>query len=172
MKELSRIPELHPSQRGWFAEALRQEMEENPRIVLVTGDLGYKMLDKIRDQFPERVVNVGAAEQTMLGVAVGLAMHRAIPVVYSITNFLLYRGFETIRNYIDHEQIPVKLIGGGRDKDYAHDGYSHWSEDAKKIMDAAFPNIVQVWPETKEQIPDMLKEVLTNGKPTFVSLRR
>jgi transketolase len=50
-------------------------------------------------------------------------------VVYSITPFVLYRPFEWIRNYLDHEKIPVKLVGGGRDKDYGYLGFSHWAEE-------------------------------------------
>lgn len=157
--------------RGWFAFELHKKMLEDDRIWVVTGDLGYGVLDKIRRDFPERFINAGTAEQAMLGICVGLALQGKIPVAYSITTFLLYRPFEVIRNYINHENIPVKLIGSGRDKDYSHDGISHWSHDAKSLLDT-LKNIVQVWPQEKEEIPKIIDEVLHNGKPTFLSLRR
>jgi len=146
-------------------------MEKNPKIFLICCDLGYKVFDEHFRAFPERCINTGAAEQAAMGIAVGLALEGKIPFIYSITNFVLYRPFETVRNYLDHEQIPVKILAAGRDKDYAHDGYSHQSEDAKKILDT-LPNIVQFWPEDKQEIPDILKETMRNNLPTFISLRR
>ncbi len=104
--------------RKYFSELLYNEMAVNPDIVLLTGDLGYGLWNKIRLDFKSRFYNVGSSEQLMLGMASGMAMEGKIPIVYSITPFLLYRPFEFIRNYVDHEKLPVKLVGGGRDKDY------------------------------------------------------
>ena len=159
------------SMRGWFAYELYQQMKENKDIWLVVGDLGYKMLDSIRDDFPERFVNVGAAEQTMVGVAIGLAEMGKIPFVYTTTTFLLYRPFETIRNYINREEIPVRLVGSGRDREYGSDGPTHWSEDAEEVVNL-FGNIKQHWPETKEEIPQLLKTVIKDNSPCFISLKR
>lgn len=157
--------------RRTFADELQKQMKLNPKIWVLTGDLGYKMWDKIRDDFPDRFLNCGAAEQAMMDIACGLALCGEIPFVYSITTFLLYRPFETIRTYINHEKLNVKLIAGGRDKDYVHDGISHWSEDAKQILNT-LPNIRQYWPETKEEIPSILDKMLKSNLPDFISLRR
>ena len=126
--------------RKSLVEELLKQMELNDKIWCLTGDLGYKLLDPIRDKFPDRFVNCGASEFSMVGVAVGVAKMGKIPFVYSITPFLIYRAFEMIRNYVDHEKIPVKLLGGGRDNDYHIDGFSHDSSDAKQIMNT-FKNI-------------------------------
>lgn len=168
---LSALMKRHNSMRGWFAYELYQHMKTNKDIYLVVGDLGYKVFDAHFADFPERCINAGAAEQAMMGIAVGLALEGKIPVVYSISTFLLYRPFETIRNYINHESIPVKLIGSGRNKDYAHDGFSHWSEDDVKVMEL-FPNIVAWWPIDEELIPAAVEDLLTNGKPTYLNLKR
>ena len=157
--------------RGWFAYELLVHMMKNDNIYLLTGDLGYGVFDIIRDNFPDRFINCGAAEQAMMGIAVGLALEGKIPFVYSITTFLLYRPFETIRNYVNHEQIPVRLIGSGRDRDYEHDGFSHWSEDAFGIL-SDFPDIQVHWPIKKEAIPGIVKEMIETNKPAFLSLRR
>lgn len=161
----------HESQRGYFAHALHKQMAKDQSIWMVTGDLGYGMLDAIKEDYPERFINVGAAEQTMLGVSVGLAMSGKKPFTYSITPFLLYRGYETIRNYIDHEQIPVRLVGGGRDMDYAHDGFSHWACDDAEVI-ARFKNICGIWPETKEELPDLVEAMVECNKPWYLNLRR
>ena len=161
----------HESQRGFFAYELYEQMKENKDIVLITGDLGYRMFDAIRDEFPDRFFNVGASEQAMIGIAVGMAYEKKIPVVYSITNFLLYRPFEFIRNYINKEKLHIILAGGGRDKDYLHDGFTHWSEDAKQVL-KCFPNIKQLWPETNEEAAIALDQGLEEKSPLFISLTR
>ena len=161
----------HDSQRGWFAYELFRQMSKNKDVWLLTGDLGYGMFDSIRNNFPNRFINVGAAEQSLLGIATGLALEGKVVFVYSITPFLLYRGFETIRNYINREKIPVKLIGGGRDRDYEHDGFSHWAEEDRKVM-RIFNNIKSYWPETKEEIPSLVKDMVKTKKPYYINLTR
>lgn len=162
----------HDSMRGWFAYELYQHMKENKDIVLIVGDLGYKVFDAHFADFPDRCINTGAAEQAMMGIACGLAMEGKIPFVYSITPFLLYRPFETIRTYINHEKIPVRLVGSGRDKDYHIDGYSHDATDADDIL-KTMRNINELWPMSKEQIPAMVKQmVLDDTRPYFISLKR
>lgn len=99
--------------RKLLADLLLKEMEINPDIYLITGDLGYGLWDKIRDKFKDRFYNVGSSEMVMMGMGIGLAMDGKIPFVYSITPFALYRPFEMIRNYMNHESIPVKILGGG-----------------------------------------------------------
>lgn len=157
--------------RGEFGYELYKAMADDPDIFLVVGDLGYGLFDPHKEDFPDRFLNCGAAEQAMMGIAVGLALEGKKPFVYSITTFLLYRPFETIRNYINYEKIPVRLVGGGRDKDYAHDGFSHWSEDAEDVL-KLFKNIQGLNPQEKEDIPHMTKMMVEEDRPWFISLRR
>jgi len=154
-----------------FAHDIHSAMEKNKRIIIVTGDLGYRMWDQVRKDFPDRFINVGAAEQTLIGLSVGFALEGLIPIVYSITPFLLYRPFETIRNYLNHEKIPVKLIGSGRDRDYSHDGFSHWAEEDKKVMNI-FNNITACWPETADEISKIIPKMLHDKKPWYINLKR
>lgn len=161
----------HESQRGYFSYELFERMAENDKIVVITGDLGYGQFDAIRDTYPDRFFNVGASEQAMMGIAIGMAYEGKIPVVYSITNFLLYRPFEWLRNYVNKEKLHIILAGGGRDRDYTHDGFTHWSEDAKQVLEC-LPNIDQLWPETKEEASIALDQALENKNPLFISLKR
>ena len=148
---------------------LHSEMAANENIYLLTGDLGYGLWDKIKIDYPDRFINFLSSEQLMLGAASGMALEGKIPVVYSITPFLLYRPFEWIRNYLDHEGISVKLVGGGRDRDYGYLGFSHWGEEDIDIL-SNFKNIQLMKPvELDWQI---LKTFLYSDKPTYLNLKR
>ena len=162
---------LHDSLRGHFGFELYKQMAKDERILIVTADLGYGLFDLHKNDYPDRFLNVGAAEQVAMGVAIGLAETGKIPFIYSITTFLLYRPFELIRNYINHENIHVKIIGSGYGHDYSHDGFSHWPDDQEEIL-KAFPNILTHFPQTKEEIPGLVEEVVSNQKPTYINLRR
>lgn len=170
MKKLS-VKYKHNSLRGWFVYELYNQMVKNKNIWVLTGDLGYKMFDLIKRDFPDRFINVGAAEQSMMGIAIGLALEGKIPFVYSITPFLIYRPFETLRNYVHHEKIPVRLVASGRGTDYKHDGISHWAQEDKKIM-SILKNINARWPDFNEDIPALVKEMVTEDKPWYINLRR
>ncbi len=156
--------------RKTFTNLLYEEMKVNKDIYLLTGDLGFNLFEKIRDDFPDRFINVGVAEQVLIGAGIGLALKNKIGVCYSITPFL-YRGFEFIRNYANHENIPLKLVGGGIEKDYGNLGSSHHSDDIYDVMNI-FPNIEQFYPKKEELNVEYVKNFLYNGKPSFIGLRR
>lgn len=149
-----------------FAKQLYQIMSNDANVILITGDLGYGMFDKIRDDFPEQYYNVGAAEHSMLAMAVGLAIEKKIPIVYSITPFLLFRPFEIIRNYINHEKIPVILVGSGRGSDYEDGGFSHNASDHDIIR--KFWNINFITPEKEFNLSD----IIYSNQPTYLNLKR
>ena len=153
------------------AALLLDEMNVEPRIRVITADLGFGILDNIRNAYPDRFYNVGAAEQLMIGVAVGMAEQGLIPVCYSMSSFLLYRPFEFLRNYVNYEQIPVKLLGSGRDKDYSHDGISHWAHDDREVL-KALPNIARYRPETLEQLETDFLDWIRTPNPAYLNLTR
>jgi transketolase len=158
------------SVRKTFVKLLHAEMKRNEKVVLVLGDLGYGHFDAIREEFPDRVFNPGAAEQLLLGMACGLAMEGLIPVCYSMTPFLLYRPFEVIRTFIDYEKIPVILAAAGRDKDYASAGWSHWATDDKVHL-SGFENILKLWPSEKE-LEEEFQNIINTKLPYYVNLKR
>lgn len=158
------------SVRKEFVKLLHEEMKVNDKIVFIIGDLGYGHFDKIREEFPDRVFNPGAAEQLMLGMAVGMAQEGYIPVCYSMTPFVLYRPFEVIRTYIDYEKIPVKMMGAGRDKDYAAAGWSHWATDDKEHL-TGFKNIKKFWPSV-EEMKEVFDQMINDESPYYVNLSR
>jgi transketolase len=159
------------SVRKAFVPLLFELMKKDERVYFVTGDLGYSHFDHFREEFPDRFINVGAAEQLLVGVGIGLAMDGKIPVCYSMTPFVIYRPFEFIRNYVDYESIPVKLVGSGRDKDYDWLGWSHWATDDKEHM-SGFKNIRQYWPTDAADMQNLFDEILLNNKPVYLNLSR
>jgi len=148
---------------------LINEMNKNEKIFLLTGDLGFGLFDDIKKKFPNRFINVGSCEQLMIGLAVGLSYEGWIPLCYSITPFLLYRPFEFIRNYLNHELANVKLVGGGRDKDYKNLGFSHWAEDDVKII-SSLENIKIYKP--KKMSSEIFNDFIYNNKPSYINLIR
>jgi transketolase len=157
--------------RRFFVEQLSNVMEVDDSIIVLLGDLGYGIFDKLRDRFPDRCINVGAAEQLMVGSAVGISLENKIPICYSITPFLLYRPFEFIRNFLHEEKIAVKLVGSGRDKDYKDAGYTHHSTEAKDILDQLH-NIEKYFPENNQELKDQFQSFLYSNKPAFLSLKK
>lgn len=157
--------------RRAFAEILLREMDADDRIVLLTADLGYGIFDAIRQKHPDRFHNVGAAEQAMIGIAVGLSLAGKIPVCYSITPFLLYRPFELIRNYLDGEGIAVKLVGSGRGRDYLHDGPTHWADDDSDIMELLW-RVKSWWPKSIDDLHRISNNFFYDNTPSYLNLRR
>lgn len=146
-------------------------MEEDDTIRVITADLGFGILDNIRNMFPNKFYNVGAAEHLMIGVAIGMANEGLKPVCYSMSSFLLYRPFEMLRNYVNHENIPVKLIGSGRDKDYGHDGISHWAHDDERVLNA-LENIGCYKPDSIIELENIWERFINSKSPEYLNLRR
>lgn len=158
--------------RPTFFQELYTYMSKDPNIIALTCDLGYGGFDKIRDEFEGRqFFNVGAAEQAGMDIAVGLAYSGKIPVIYSITPFLLYRPFETLRTYIDHERLAVKLVGSGRGDDYKHDGFSHDASDDTFILNV-LPSIKKYHPYLPESIPGLMEEFIYSNEPSYLNLKK
>lgn len=160
--------------RKTFAEELKKQMRTNKDIVLLTGDLGYGVLDEIA-QSPtfkkeKQYLNVGIREQTMVGMAAGLSLSGKIPVCYSITPFILYRPFEFIRNDLVYNKTPAVIVGSGRGKDYGKQGFTHWSEEEQDVAEILGLKIYA--PEFKEDVPEHLQKALEEKTPTFLSLSR
>lgn len=157
--------------RKQFVELLEKAMNQDNKIILLTADLGFGLFDNIRKNNSDRFYNVGSSEQLMLGAAVGLAQSGLLPVCYSITPFLIARPYEVIRNYLNYEQTVVKLVGSGRDKDYSHDGFSHWAEDDLDML-SCFKNIDKYKPESVEQLEQQFNNFIISNKPAYLNLQR
>lgn len=120
--------------RAAFVQTLCELASEDPRIVLLTGDLGYLALEPFKDAFPGRFFNAGVAEQNMVGVATGLAEAGFVPYVYSIVPFASLRTYEFIRNGPIHHRLPVRIVGVGGGFEYSTNGISHYGLEDIGVM--------------------------------------
>lgn len=157
--------------RRTFSKLLYDEMLLNEDIVVLTADLGYKMWDDIRDKFPNRFYNTGSSEQLLISMGIGLTYQQKIPVLYSITPFLLYRPFEVLRTYVNHESIPVKLVGSGRGEDYQHDGFTHSAVDDPDII-SKLDKINVYYPLDIEAVKKAFKYFIYEPYPSYINLGR
>lgn len=159
--------------RRHFANYLAEEMRVNDSIFFLTADLGYGLFDNLIKEFPSRAINIGSSEQLMISMSTGLALSGKIPVVYSISPFLIFRPLEGIRNYLQHEKIPVKLVGSGRNRDYIHDGFSHWTDYEKEILHA-LPDILLFYPMISEtnNYSETFNSFIYNRCPSYLNLQR
>jgi len=147
--------------RELFRDQLLKHMDSNKDIYLLLGGVGYGFYKPDN----KRIIDCEASEQAMVDIAVGLAMSGKIPFVYAITPHL-YRAFEGIRIYLNHEKWPVKLIGVGKDEEYSTLGFSHFATDAKQVF-KIFPNICN----HVDDVFDMT-HLITSGKPEIQLLSR
>jgi len=136
--------------RATFARILSELAEKDERIVLLTGDLGFTVLEPFRDRFPKRFFNVGVAEQNMVGVATGMAEAGMIPFCYSIGTFASLRPFEFLRNGPVLHNLPVRVIGLGAGFEYGTAGPTHYSLEDIGIMRTQ-PGLTVIAPADFEQ---------------------
>jgi transketolase len=136
--------------RDEFIAELAQLAEADDRVVLLTADLGYLVLDVFSNRFPDRFFNVGVAEQNMVGIATGLAEAGYLPFVYSIATFATMRPYEFIRNGPILHDLPVRVVGVGGGFDYGHNGITHFALEDYAIMRAQ-PGIEVVAPADSAQ---------------------
>ncbi|EKD26353.1 MAG: hypothetical protein ACD_79C01242G0002 [uncultured bacterium] len=109
--------------------------EENEKYHLLVCDMGFGVVDKLKERFPDRVINCGIMEQGTVGIAAGMAMTGLVPIVYSIVNFLAYRALEQIRNDVVLQKINVKFLATGVNDYFKFLGPSHCcGQDDIKIM--------------------------------------
>jgi transketolase len=120
--------------RSTFIRTLTQIASYDERVVLLTGDLGFSVIEPFADAFPDRFYNVGVAEQNMIGLATGLAESGFIPYTYSIATFATLRPFEFIRNGPVLQHLPVRIVGVGGGFEYGHAGPTHHAIEDIAVM--------------------------------------
>lgn len=153
-----------------FVNSLINLYKKKPFIFL-TGDLGFNMLEPLRDIMGERFINAGCAEQNMVGMAAGMAKTGESVWVYSIAPFLYARAFEQIRNDVCFHNLPVKLVGMGGGYHYGDLGPSHWAlEDYGTLL--TFPNIKCFIPAFENDISPIIERMDSRNGPSWLRLGR
>jgi transketolase len=131
--------------RTAFVESLLEEARSNRDIVLLTADLGFSVLERFRDALPDQYLNVGVAEQNMMGIAAGLADIGKTVFTYSIANFPTMRCLEQIRNDVCYHGYPVRVVSVGGGLTYASQGYTHHGVEDIGVM-RSLPGMVVIAP--------------------------
>jgi transketolase len=131
--------------RKAFVQALMDMAGEDERLHLLAGDLGFSLLEPFIEKFPSRFINMGVAEQNMIGVATGLALSGKIVFVYSIANFPTFRCLEQIRNDVCYHNVNVNIVMGGGGLAYGALGITHHATEDMAIM-RALPNMTVIAP--------------------------
>lgn len=155
--------------RDTFVEFLLQKAINNPNILLLTGDLGFGVLDKYRKTIPKQFINVGIAEQNMTGIAVGLALERYKVFTYSIGNFCSLRCLEQIRNDVCYHNVDVKIISVGSGLGYGSLGMSHHATEDVSIL-RALPNMKIYAPSDLWEAKAVMDYLTYDNGPAYVRL--
>lgn len=155
--------------RTAFTQALERLAEMDPNIWLVTGDLGFSVLERFRDRFPERYINVGVAEQNMIGIAAGLAESGRCVFTYSIANFATLRCLEQIRNDVCYHNANVKVVAVGGGLSYGAQGYTHHGIEDLAIL-RALPEIKVVAPGDPIETDIAVRSLAAHRGPAYLRL--
>ena len=157
--------------RGKILDLLRQRMREDDRLFFLTGDMGINLVEAIEEEFPDRFVNVGIAEQDLIGVASGLCNTGFIPVAYTISNFLVHRCYEQVRNDLALHHYPAILLGTSAGFDNATLGPTHHIIDEWGAL-KSFPGIDVYAPASVEFAVGVLDLAISRAKPCYIRVSK
>lgn len=155
--------------RTAFIQQLILEARLNPRIFLAVGDLGYSVVEPFVQEFPNRFLNAGVAEQNMTGVAAGLASEGYHVFTYSIANFPTLRCAEQIRNDIAYHGLSVTVVSVGGGLAYGNLGYSHHAVQDLAVM-RSFPGLTLACPGDPAEARAAVRFLTNNPCPSYLRL--
>ena len=153
--------------RRRFGKVITELADRDEKIIVLVGDIGYRVFDEFREKHPDRFINLGICEQSMIGVSAGMALEGLKPWVYTITPFLIERPFEQLKLDIDQQNVNVKLVGFS---DYPTLGPTHRELDGEKIIQL-FNNISSFFPKDGDETQSMMYEAYEKNGPAFISLK-
>jgi transketolase len=155
--------------RDAFIDELTTLAETNPQIALIVGDLGFNVVERFAERFPDRFINAGVAEQNMTGLAAGMASEGYHVFTYSIANFPTFRCAEQIRNDVDHHRLPVTVVAVGGGVAYGALGYSHHAVQDYALM-RSMPNMTIAAPGDPMETRACLRWLIANPCPSYLRL--
>jgi len=155
--------------RNAFADELTKLGNEDPRVVMLSGDIGNRLFDKFKDKHPSRFFNCGVAEANMMGVAAGMAMNGLRPVAYTITPFVTTRCLEQIRTDVCYHEAPVTIVAVGAGMAYAGLGPTHHAcEDISFLR--SIPNMVVICPADAHEVRGALRAAMKQDRPVYIRM--
>ncbi len=157
--------------RAAFIQTLIELAAADDRIVLITGDLGFGVVEPFAARFPHRFLNIGVAEQNMTGIAAGMALSNKIVFTYSIGNFPTLRCLEQIRNDVCYHNANVKIVSVGAGLAYGALGASHHATEDIAVM-RALPNMVVLSPADNLEAEMATRAAVAHDGPVYLRLAR
>ena len=157
--------------RKIFINHLVKAAIKNKKIVLVVGDLGYGIVEPFKKKFPNRFFNAGVAEQSMAGIAAGLALKGFHVFIYSIANFPTFRCAEQIRNDIDYHNLPVTVVSVGGGLAYGNLGYSHHGVQDFSLV-RSMPNMLIAAPGDPYETSACMSYLFDNPQPSYLRINK
>ena len=156
--------------RNAFVNTLISWSQNNPAPFLITGDLGYSVLEPFRDKYPDSFINTGIMEQSMVSFGAGLSLNSSKPVfLYSINNFITFRALEQLRLDIGYHSLGICIVGVGAGFQYKSSGYSHWGiEDLAAV--ASLEKFKISVPADSAGVISEVEDFLNFPKPTYLRL--
>jgi transketolase len=155
--------------RDRFIQTLCQIAEKDPRIMLITGDLGFAVFDEYRRRFPRQFINAGVAEQNMTLVATGMALEGHIVFTYSIGNFPTLRCLEMIRNDAAYHGANVKVVSIGGGFSYGPLGISHHATEDLAIL-RSLPDVTSLAPTSLWEVAEATRAVAQTPGACYLRL--
>ena len=153
--------------RRRFGKVITELAGRDENIIVLVVDIGYRVFDEFREKHPDRFINLGICEQSMIGVSAGMALEGLKPWVYTITPFLIERPFEQVKLDIDQQNVNVKLVGFAV---YSTLGPTHTELNGEKLMQL-FTNITPLFPKDGDETESMVYEAYQKTGPAFISLK-
>lgn len=155
--------------RKAFIQELVALARQHPQIALIVGDLGYSVIEPFADEFPDRFINAGVAEQNMTGLAAGMASEGYHVFTYSIANFPTFRCAEQIRNDVAYHKLPVTVVSVGGGLAYGALGYSHHAVQDYALM-RTLPNMLIAAPGDPMEVRACMRYLIENPGPSYLRL--
>jgi transketolase len=155
--------------RNAFAQQITRLAQEDPRVVVLSGDIGNRLFDDLKAKCPGRFFNCGVAEANMIGMAAGLALSGLRPVCYTITPFLTYRCIEQIRVDVCYHHVPVLLVGTGSGLSYASLGGTHHSCEEMGML-RLLPGLAVIAPADSWEVRAALRAALRHPGPVYLRI--
>jgi transketolase len=155
--------------RNAFAAAVTALAEADRRVALLAADIGNRLFDRFKEQFPDRFYNCGVAEANMTSMAAGMAMCGLRPFTYTITPFATVRALEQIRVDVCYHNVPVTIVGTGSGLSYASLGPTHHSCEDVALM-RALPNMTVICPADAAEVRQAVAAVAGLRGPAYIRL--
>lgn len=164
--ETTTTPTIESAMREQFVRTVEDVMARDERVALLLAEISVSLFKRALRDFPERVVNVGIMEQTLVSAAAGFALEGFIPVVHSIAPFLVERPFEQLKDDFCYQNLPGNFVSNGASYDYSTEGMTHHGSADVPVL-RSLPGMRIVVPGAPAELDALFRAVYADGGRTY-----